>query len=111
MLLRKSLVEFYMQLDEKEMSTALNMENSAKIVEMLFNFLSDEDLQIKKAALQIIASLFSKPSPSKPLQTLLDQHLAKSKLLLYKLCFPQPKHSDPSLMVKSLQVIQRILSI
>lgn len=44
MLLRKSLVEFYMQLDEKEMSMALNMENSAKIVEMLFNFLSDEDL-------------------------------------------------------------------
>ncbi len=83
------------------MNTALSLENSQAIMDMLFNALSDEEVLIKKASLQIISQLLTK-SLTKPVQSQLDLNLAKSKLYLYKLCFPNAKHPDPSLMLKSL---------
>jgi hypothetical protein len=49
--LRKSVYEFFMQMEEKELMTSLSMENSHSIVEMLFNSLVDEENSIKKAGL------------------------------------------------------------
>ena len=52
--LRKSVYEFFLQLDEKEIQIAFGTQNDNSLYELIFGALSDEDISIKKTALSIV---------------------------------------------------------
>ena len=52
--LRKSVYEFFLQLDEKEIQIAFGTQNDSTLYELIFGALSDEDISIKKTALMIV---------------------------------------------------------
>lgn len=107
MLLSKSVYEFVLQLDDKELQTILGLENGAAFLELVFDALDDEEPQIKKIGLAIITNLFS----LREAKTLLEQQLTKHKMQIFKLALPRQKQNDVGMMTRALQLLRHFLKV
>jgi len=78
-IVRKSVYEFFLQLDANEVSVAFNREN-LEVVDLVFNSLRDEDQGIARIGLQIVYHLLNKTIGDTETQGVVQTRIATEKL-------------------------------
>eukprot|EP00347_Sterkiella_histriomuscorum_P011916 403370605 len=141
-LVRKSVFEFLLHLDEKEMQIAFSPITqprlsahrrqskskqsqaqklstcSDEVYNMVFGALKDDDAQIKKIALTMILSIITKVQHTalqnhddEETQDSVSLNLMKYKVDIFKLAIPSEKHQDTTIIIKALQLIQKMIQL
>ena len=105
-LLSKSVYEFLLQLDDKDLQTILSLENADAFLELVFDALADDETQVKKIGLVLIGNLLALKDASRHL----EQQLPKHKMQIFKLALPRQKQNDVSVMTKALGLLRKMLA-
>eukprot|EP00347_Sterkiella_histriomuscorum_P012679 403367644 len=139
-LVRKSVFEFLLHLDEKEMQIAFSPVTQPRLsahqrqskskqsqaqkqstcsddlYNMVFGALKDDDSQIKKIALTMVLSIITKVQHTalqnhddEETQDSVTLNLMKYKVDIFKLAIPTEKHQDTTIILKALQLIQKMI--
>ena len=101
-IVRKSVYEFFLQMEHAELMMAFSREGChSELYNMVFQVLREDDLNIKKIALQIIINLYNHGNDPET-QKLLNEHVTTYKIFIFKLAIPTEKHTDIATILRGL---------
>ncbi|CDW82490.1 UNKNOWN [Stylonychia lemnae] len=113
-IVRKSVYEFFLQLDERELQAAFAMQDQkdqSLYMDAIFDGLKDEDTQIKKVSLQIIYQFLNKFNLDQSTMKVVEASLQKYKMMLFNLSNMNEKNQDTQMALKAIQIIQKAIQI